>query len=342
MPKAPRYRLIGLLGLLLIVLVSAGVALGVIFPTPSAPSSNPPLRQPTRVPPPSAPRSSDCTWVAVSIDNSIPARPQTGLLEAQIVYEFPAEGGITRLLAFYCDGAPEVVGPVRSVRIYMLDLAREYEAVVAHSGYSSSALEMIRKNHDPVINEFWQSKPFRRDRQRRMPHNLYTSVPALREVITTPQHVVKPHWVTAESAADAQPMTIFIPYIPGYDVRFTYDPHTTMYRRSVAKHPARDGKTKAEVQVANVLIQYAHWWQTYEDRILESRIDLVGSGAMTLFSGGRRIDGRWTRADARSPTVFTDAEGHQLQLRPGLTWVNIVPADWTIQVDGIPAKGAGQ
>jgi hypothetical protein len=201
---------------------------------------------------------------------------------------------------------------------------------------------MIRKNREPVINEFWQSQPFRRDRHRMMPHNLYTSVPALRLAMQHPSAAVKPHWAIEESPTDTVPMSISIPYGLGYDVRFSYDPKTGTYRRTVAKHPAIDGATKAELQVANVLVQYAHWWQTYEDQILESRIDLVGTGAISLFTGGRRIDGRWSRADAKSPTIFTDSDGHPLQLRPGLTWVSIVSSDRTIQVEGTHPKAPRQ
>ncbi len=341
MGKISRHRLLGLLGLLLIVLLGTGRAVGVIFPIKPTPGPSPSTPPGPATPPPPAPAatgvsSSNCAWVAVSIDNSIPARPQTGLLDATIVYEFPAEGGITRLLAFYCEGAPEVVGPVRSVRIYMLDLAREYGAVVAHSGHSSSALEMIRKNREPVINEFWQSQPFRRDRRRKMPHNLYTSIPALRRALTSPLGGVKLPWDTANAPIEALPTKISIPYGLGYDVGFIFDPQTGTYLRTVAKHPMFDRETKAELRVANVLIQYAHWWQTYEDRILESRIDLVGTGAISLFTGGRRIDGRWSRADAKSQTIFTDSDGHSLELRPGLTWVNIVPSDRSIQVEPRP------
>ncbi|MGI6662431.1 MAG: DUF3048 domain-containing protein [Bacillota bacterium] len=46
--------------------------------------------------------------VAVAIDNNPDARPQTGLTEADIVYEVPAEGGITRFLALFHSRSPEV------------------------------------------------------------------------------------------------------------------------------------------------------------------------------------------------------------------------------------------
>lgn len=65
----------------------------------------------------------------VMIENHTDSRPQSGLNEADVIYEAVAEGGITRFGAvFYCDIAAEdtVLGPVRSARTYFLDWASEY------------------------------------------------------------------------------------------------------------------------------------------------------------------------------------------------------------------------
>ncbi len=282
--------------------------------------------------------SPECSWLAVVIDNSIPARPQSGLSAASVVYELPAEGGITRLLAFFCEGTPEVVGPVRSVRTYMLDIARDYHAVVAHSGESTSALAAITQGTDPVINEFWQPQPFRRERRRRMPHNLYTSVPALRRYIKHPLTPVPPHWTAAEMPPAFELMTIYIPYGPGYDVHFIYDPAAARYRRFIGNRPAVDAATDTPITVASVIVQYARWSQTYEGPILSSRLDLVGSGPMSVFTAGHRIDGRWQRRTPHQPTIFTDQEGQLLSVQPGLVWVNIVPLDHVVRVVRTPVQ----
>jgi len=70
--------------------------------------------------------------VAIIVENYAGIRPQSGLADANIVYEALAEGGITRFLAvFYCGAAagslePYNIGPVRSARTYFLDWASEY------------------------------------------------------------------------------------------------------------------------------------------------------------------------------------------------------------------------
>lgn len=67
--------------------------------------------------------------VLVMLENHLESRPQSGLTAADIVYEAVAEGGITRFMGvFYCRamGSGEKVAPVRSARIYFVNLAQEY------------------------------------------------------------------------------------------------------------------------------------------------------------------------------------------------------------------------
>ncbi|MDD3999064.1 MAG: DUF3048 domain-containing protein [Candidatus Shapirobacteria bacterium] len=70
--------------------------------------------------------------LTVMIENHLDSRPQSGLMNADVVYEAIAEGGITRFMAvYYCNATRTTtqkydVGPVRSARSYFLDLASEY------------------------------------------------------------------------------------------------------------------------------------------------------------------------------------------------------------------------
>lgn len=78
----------------------------------------------------------------VMIENHLDSRPQSGLNNADIVYEANSEGGITRFMGvFYCNAVKGAtnkydVGPVRSARTYFLDLASEYSdyPLYAHVG----------------------------------------------------------------------------------------------------------------------------------------------------------------------------------------------------------------
>ncbi len=81
----------------------------------------------------------------VSTDNVGDARPQLGISKADIVYEVPVEGSQSRLEAIYYSEMPETVGPCRSVRSYIVDLAREYNAILVHNGYSPQAKEYLEQ-----------------------------------------------------------------------------------------------------------------------------------------------------------------------------------------------------
>ena len=297
-------------------------------PLPSQPSSPSPQQTP---PNREVAGRRECTWIAVVLDNSIPARPQSGVSLASVVYEFPTEGMITRLLAFFCEQAPQTVGPVRSLRTYMLEIAREYNAVVVHSGGSKSALAAVRSGAGPTINEFWQPKPFWRVRGRPRPHNLYTSIPALRPYLPKVAKAPIEHWETAPTSPAPQSVSIEIPYAVGYHVRFDYNPATNRYSRYVAGKEAIDAFTARPIEVSAILVQYARWWQTYEGTTLTSRLDLEGEGRIVLFAGGRRTEGYWKRKGP-GRTQFTDLQGRPLQLPPGLVWVNIVPRTQRIKI----------
>lgn len=313
------------------VLASAGCSRP---PAPASPIIEPaPPPEPAAAPPsePAPPAPPECAWIAVVVDNGIPARPQSGISQASIVYEVPTEGMITRLLAFYCDTAPETVGPVRSLRTFMLDLARDYRAVIAHAGGSESALEAVRSGGGPAINQFQVSHPFWRVRGRPMPHNLYTSIPALRSYVKTPPAPLSFPWHTVALTLSSEPMTVSIPYVSGYHVQWTYDPATGMYTRAVDQQAAVDALAGTPITAAAVLVQYVHWWQTYEGPVLSSRIDMVGEGRIEAFTAGHRVQGRWRRTGI-GPTVFSDLEGQPLQLHPGPVWVTLVPLERTVKV----------
>ena len=79
------------------------------------------------------------TPVAVMLNNHIDAYPQSSISFADIVYEVPVEGSITRYLAVFQDYADlEKIGSIRSTRRYYLDFALDQSAVLVHFGDDES------------------------------------------------------------------------------------------------------------------------------------------------------------------------------------------------------------
>ena len=113
--------------------------------------------------------------VMVMINNAPQARPQSGLDSADIVYEVLAEGSITRLVGLYHSREPKVIGPVRSIRPYYIDIGSGFEAIMVHAGGSPDALTTLKgmAHMDEIYNAggfFW------RENFRKAPHNLYTDL----------------------------------------------------------------------------------------------------------------------------------------------------------------------
>lgn len=124
----------------------AAAALAAETPAPAETSAPTPTEEPTPTPTPAPqnrsqtsgrviPEGTPSRPVIVSIENSEGARPQTGLMSADIIYEFIVESMITRFQVLFNDEYPAYAGPLRSARYYFIDLAQEWSAMYLHQGY---------------------------------------------------------------------------------------------------------------------------------------------------------------------------------------------------------------
>lgn len=265
----------------------------------------------------------------VSIENTPSARPQSGLNQACLVYEFPAEGAITRFLAVYLHSQPELVGPIRSARPYFLDKAMELDGVYAHCGQSPQAELEIAKFKIMNINELGGAGAyFFRESGRKPPHNLYSSVARLREYANNKGWEKKTEVKGLTFSAAAQPVgqltkKVVIDYPGKYEVVYTFDQEKEVYLRSMEGKPHLDRETGQQLSATNILIVYAN-----KIKVLDSEgrldLDLLNEGKAVYFIGDQRIEGRWKKANRSAPTYFMDQEGKEIILKPGQTWVQIV------------------
>jgi hypothetical protein len=265
--------------------------------------------------------------VAVMVENSPKARPQSGLDQADIVYEILAEGEITRFVAVYQSKSPEVIGPVRSIRPYFVEIGAALDAYVVHAGWSPDAMALIRKlklaHFDQVYGDhayYW------RDKSRKAPHNLYTSVDKIREGAADKQY--RETWneirlnflkedQTAEGEAAAE---VTIPYLSGYKVSYRYDETLGAYLRSMAGEPHVDKETGETLIAYNVLIcKTSH---KVLDDAGRRAVDVHGPGEGYLLQQGKIREVTWQLKDG---LIRAFADGEELPLVPGTTWIQIVP-----------------
>jgi hypothetical protein len=274
--------------------------------------------------------------VAVAIDNNPDARPQTGLNEADIVYEVQAEGGITRFLAVFHGKSPEVVGPVRSSRPYFALLAKEWGAVFGHCGGDPDLDRYINEWEVVDANEFGLGHLFWRDGSRYMPHNLYTSVENLRKVPS--RELASPPKRYEFGAWAEEPETgLQIRYGRSYAVEYRYAGEG--YNRYILQGSAEpvlhvDRETEKPVLASNIIVQYA------SSRVIDDEgrldIDLEGKGKAAFLLGGVYGEGTWEKQGVSEPTLFLTSGGGRINPAPGQTWVHIVPLDASVELTERP------
>ncbi|HEU4793241.1 MAG TPA: DUF3048 domain-containing protein [Nitrolancea sp.] len=268
--------------------------------------------------------------VAVQVDNAPAAWPHIGLTDADIVYETPTEAQLTRFTAFYQTRQPDVVGPARSARLVDLQIVPAHDAMLAFSGASSGVQERLwASGIDQLFLEENASEASWRDPNRYAPHNLFSSIPALREVAD------RLGWSRpAESQSfDFGPVPeggspssgATIPYSAG-NVEFTYNPTTMTYDRFMAGLPHADAATGKQVSPRNLVVMFATFTQTdiVEDSLGELSLDvhLQGSGDAWVFRDGKRFETRWERNAGSDTFHFIDvASGQAVPLAEGQSWI---------------------
>lgn len=277
--------------------------------------------------------------VGVMIENELMARPfQSGLSEADIVYEAPTEGHITRFFAVFSPTKmPEKLGPVRSARIYFLDWMHEYNSLYAHVGGKFDALARLRKENILNIDQFVFDKYFWRENTGRtaFEHTVFTSGERLKKLIADqkwtwdmPAHLLMPQepWNPAESSPAAAKISIDFG-APTYRVEYEYDPQTNKYLRLQAKKTHIDAGNKQQIAPAVIVVQKVKSWSN-NDAAGSISIKTIGEGDAYIFKDGKTAKTKWKKDGLKAPTEFFDENDKKIvltDLSNGPVWFEILP-----------------
>lgn len=265
---------------------------------------------------------------AIMIENSPDARPQSGLKDAEVVYEAVAEGGITRFLALYQQKKPKLVGPVRSLRPYYVEWLRPYNASVAHVGGSAKALSMVRSGSYRDIDQFFNPGTYWHASDRYAPHNVYTSfkqLDALNKAKGYKSSAPKP-FKRGDSPVNGttKATTVDIDISgPTYNSRYTYNAKKKSYARSQAGAPHMD-REKGQVFAKVVVTLMVDMRSVFEDGYRES-IVTSGSGRAYVFTEGRVRALTWRKQSPARQLSFVNSSGKEVELARGATWITAVP-----------------
>ncbi len=269
--------------------------------------------------------------LAVMIENHPDARPQTGLTKACIVYETVAEGGITRYMAIFLHNDVDNIGPVRSARSYYADLAKQYDAIYAHCGGPTTIYNVIRKLGLADLDQFANDNAYWRIKTRYAPHNLYTSTNKLYKAAADHKYKASSSLPKLnfkdDSSMDMRPAgaSIDINFShPEFAVHYEYDRQINQYNRFIAGKPDIDAGNNQQVSPKNIIMQYVSISKIAGDIKGRMQANLMGSGKAIIFQDGIVSQGTWQRSSVSSLTHYFDANGNEVKLNRGQTWIELV------------------
>jgi hypothetical protein len=277
--------------------------------------------------------------LSIKIENSAASRPQTGLGSADIVYETVAEGGITRFNTIFQSRIPKTVGPVRSARLSDVWIVPQYHALFVFSGASRQVSKAVKAAGLPNLSEdAGVSAPYSRSSARSAPHNLYVNTKkayaeAAKRKMAVIEDVPRLQF-SPRFAAEATTITaVSIPFSDSNKVMWTYQPSSAKYYRVNDGRKAIDAGDNKQIAASNVVVMWARYTAASHDKVGSTTYDinLGGSGRVSVFRNGKRLDGTWT-ADNTAPPKFAAADGTPIKLAPGNTWFQVIPLSVSISM----------
>ncbi len=258
--------------------------------------------------------------LVVKVDN-VDAEPQSGLNQADIVFEEIVEGQATRFAAVFNSMEANPVGPIRSARTQDVDLLLSLnDPAIAYSGANAEVNSALQA---AGFELFGEGTPgfFRRD-DRPAPHNLYANVAALWPLIVSSGDAVSAfEYVAPGEVVAGAPVTFAEMLVGSYNVRWEWDPVQGLFLRSQlgSPHELTDGRASADTVVV-LVVEYG-----VSPAGGGPEAQTLGSGRAVVYTDGRKIEGSWSR---QNPTdqFSLEAGGQPILLAPGRTWVELVDA----------------
>lgn len=281
--------------------------------------------------------------VGIMIENSKAAQPGYGTSQADVIYEFEAEGGISRMLALYSDfSGMDRWGNVRSAREYFCYTAIAWDAIYVHFG---GAIEAYQKIFDLGIMDDIDLMSADncysfRSSDKKAPHNAYTTSADIEKSIEGHGYSTKlddsfdgyfrfNKYDDQEIELDGEDAKVISAYQSDCKPYFVYNEDEGVYERFEFGSKHMDAYYDKQLAFKNVLIQITSVDAYYSDIDGHDRVDvgLVGTGKGYFATNGKAIEVTWKCDSEGGVTRFYDASGEEIRLNQGKTMVCVVDED---------------
>ena len=274
--------------------------------------------------------------VAVIINNLKKATPQVGISNYELLFEYPAEGEITRLVNVMYDYSKITeLGSVRSIRDYFIVGALPLDPVFIHYGHSPSAAKYISENPVTSLNGirgdidrqlFWRDA--KREQQMGFEHSVLTSSVRIDRTfaafnVRSTTEKTEPFfdfsgWPQGGFRAES----LKVQFIQGMTGTFTWD--GSKYLRSQFGAPQVDGTDGSQLTCDTVIVIKTYCKNIPGDADLRRRCDLVGAGSGYVFANGEGFEINWSKAADSEFFVFTYKDGKTTTINPGKVWICVM------------------
>ena len=295
--------------------------------------------------------------LAVMLSNQPEAPNQSGISDASIVYEAPAEQNYgTRFMGIFEDWKDiKKMGSVRSCRTYYVYFMMEFDSIYVHAGQAKFALPYLEKEFVDDINSVYGSDAdafyWVPEEGRAQEHTLFISgenaLAKSKEKKYRLEHESSytGHYVFNEdddkmiSLSDGETAEIAI---PGYYISepwFEFDAEKGVYNRYQYRrelnedsfHPVKqfDQASGDVLEYSNIIFQYCdispyldYEWNNEPTKYLN--IDCLSGGKGKFITNGKAIDITWSKDSEWGVTHYYDKNGKEITLNQGKTWVCII------------------
>ena len=270
--------------------------------------------------------------LSVKVDNAPGAFPQAGLNDADIVTEELVEGDLTRLMATFESHDSALVGPIRSARPVDADLLRELGGgIFTYSGAAAGEVAPVKDHSTATLLSYDDNHDgFQRLRGRPAPHHVFAStadlyrVGAKRGAQTTPP----PQLFRYGAAGPGQPATnVVVPMSSQLIATWGWNATTRRYERNQGGRPDTliDGSvvSTTNIVVLSVEIRGTGIFDAAHNE--DPLVVVIGSGPAWVVRDGQVVSCQWQRPNYATPMRLMDANGADVNLQTGTTWLELLP-----------------
>lgn len=281
--------------------------------------------------------------IGVAINNHHDAWPHSGLQDSYLNYELIAEGGITRILAFYKDSKAERIGSVRSARHYFLDYMLENDAIFVHYGHSDLALSDVRSLGMDDIDGIYSESTFFRDKSlnKDYEHTAFTSMSLIKSKIeseefrdTSDKGMLLKYSIESNKLSKREDAIkadeVYIEYSDYTDTKYVYDKDAKVYKRYMDNKEHIDSVTNNIYTAKNIIVYKVSNYSI--DSYGRQNLSNIGTGEGYYISEGYAVPITWTKSERSGKTVYIYSDGSEIKVNDGNTWIQIQPKNKVLDI----------